>query len=180
MIYLDYAATSPVDPAVADVMAACLTRDGEFANPASAHASGQAARRVIEKARAEIAALVGVPAERLVFTSGATEANNIALAGLFRQAEPKGHFVTSRIEHRSVLDTAHALEREGVAVSLVDCDEAGIVAPERVAAALRADTRLVSIMQVNNEVGSIQDIEAIARLCHEAGVNLIVFASFCE
>jgi cysteine desulfurase len=177
VIYLDYAATSPVDPEVAAAMAACLTADGDFANPASTHAPGLAARRIIDDARTDIAALVGASAERLVFTSGATEANNMALAGMFRHADPQGHLVTTRIEHRSVLDTARALETEGVTLTLVECDENGIVAPDRIAAALRADTRLVSVMQVNNEVGSIQDIAAIAKVCHEAGVPLHVDAA---
>jgi cysteine desulfurase len=176
-IYLDYAATSPMDPEVAAAMAACLTLDGCYANPASTHAPGRAARAVIDSARRQIGALVNAPPERLVFTSGATEANNIALTGLLAHQDTKGHLVCSGIEHRSVLDTAQALERQGITLTLVDCDAAGIIAPERVAAALRSDTRLVSIMQVNNEIGSVQDIPGIARVCRDAGVPLHVDAA---
>jgi cysteine desulfurase len=177
LIYLDYAATSPVDPEVASVMAGCLTPDGVFGNPASPHAAGRAARAVIDAARVEIGALVNAPGERLLFTSGATEANHIALVSfLARTPEPR-HLITTRIEHRSVLDTARALESDGVALTLLDCDASGIVAPERVAEAIRPETRLVSIMQVNNEIGSVQDIRAVAEVCREAGVPLHVDAA---
>jgi cysteine desulfurase len=185
VIYLDYAATSPVDPEVAACMAGCLTADGIFANAASAHAAGAAARRLIEEARAAIGALVNASPERLVFTSGATESNNLALQGVFgadpfahpRSGESGGHLITSAIEHRSILDTAEALEKRGVAVTRLDCDANGIVAARQVAAALRPETRLVSLMQVNNEIGSVQDIQAVASVCHEAGVLLHVDAA---
>lgn len=176
-IYLDYGATSPVDPAVADVMAACLALDGPFGNAASPHAAGAAAREVIDRARGQIGALVNAPGERLIFTSGATEANNIALKCVLRRCAGSPHLITSRIEHRSVLDTASALAAEGVRVTQLDCDRSGIVAPERVAEALRPETRLVSIMQVNNEIGSIQDIERIAAICRRARVPLHVDAA---
>lgn len=177
LIYLDYAATSPVDPRVAEAMAACLTTGGPFGNPASPHAAGAAARRVIETARGRIGDLVGAPGERLVFTSGATEANNMALKSCLALAPAPRHLVTSRIEHRSVLDTAGSLAADGVELSYVDCDEHGIVDPERVAALIRPETRLVSVMQVNNEIGSIQDVGAIAAVCREAGVPLHVDAA---
>lgn len=177
IVYLDYAASSPVDPEVAAVMAGCLTPAGTFANPASPHVPGRAARRVIDEARDRIAALVNARPDRLVFTSGATEANNMALTGIFRRSQFSGHLVCSRIEHRSVLDTAMELEKNGVAVTLVDCDAIGIISPASVAAALRPDTYLVSIMQVNNEIGSVQDIAAIAEVCHAAGVPLHVDAA---
>lgn len=177
MIYLDYAATSPVDPEVAGVMVACLTADGAFANAASTHAAGVLAKRLIDEARVRVGALVNAPPDRLVFTSGATEANNLALQGVFGIGRGAGHLITTTIEHRSVLDTADALEKGGVAVTRLDCDANGIVAVERVAAALRPDTRLVSMMQVNNEVGSIQDIEAVAAVCKDAGVLLHVDAA---
>lgn len=176
-IYLDYAATSPVDPRVADVMRECLLADGAFANPSSPHLPGRAARQIVEAAREKIAGLVNAPATRLVFTSGATEANNIALRGLIGRGPEPAHLVSTRIEHRSVLDTALALADAGVELSLLDCDTNGIVAPERVAAAIRPQTRLVSIMQVNNEIGSVQDIAAIAAVCREAGVPLHVDAA---
>jgi cysteine desulfurase len=176
-IYLDYAATSPVDPAVAATIGACLTLDGAYANPASPHAAGRAAKRVIDEAREWIGSLVHAPGDRLVFTSGATEANNIALKGLLGHVAGPRHLITSRIEHRSVLDTAAALAAEGVELTLLDCDAAGIVAPEQVADALRPETRLVSVMQVNNEIGSVQNIQAIAELCRAAGVPLHVDAA---
>lgn len=176
-IYLDYAATSPVDPRVAAVMQACLLADGAFANPSSAHAAGRAARRIIDEAREQIGALVQAPAGRLLFTSGATEANNIALRGLLAAGREPGHLVSSRIEHRSVLDTALALRNAGVGLTLLDCDRHGIVSPGQVAAAITPHTRLVSIMQVNNEIGSVQDIEAIAAVCRDAGVPLHVDAA---
>jgi len=177
LIYLDYAATSPVDPAVAEAMAACLTRDGVFANPASPHAAGAAAKAVVDAAREQIGALVGAAGERLIFTSGATEANNLALKGVLSAGHGPSHLVTTAIEHRSVLDAAGALEGVGIAVTRVACDANGIVATDRIAAALTPSTRLVSVMLVNNEVGSIQDVEAVARVCHDAGVLLHVDAA---
>jgi cysteine desulfurase len=183
VIYLDYAATSPVDPAVIEAMTACLGPDGAFANAASPHAAGAAAKAVIEVARARVGALVGAAGDRLVFTAGATEANNLALKGMF-PAGPRagneasaGHLVTSAIEHRSVLDTAAALEAAGVAVTRVGCDANGIVSPARIASAITPGTRLVSVMLVNNEIGSLQDIEAIAAVCRDAGVPLHVDAA---
>ena len=167
-IYLDYAATSPLDPAVAAEMTDCMTR--EFANPSSAHEPGRRARRLVETAREQVAARVGAPAERIVFTSGATESNNLALKGALRGGRARPHLVTSRIEHKSVLDTAHALEGAGVAVTYVDCDAGGRVAPAAIAAAIGPDTALVSVMHVNNETGVIQDIEGIGTICRERGV----------
>jgi len=177
IIYLDYAATSPVDPAVVAAMEACLTRDGLFANPASSHAAGRAARSAIEQAGAAVGALVGASPERIAYTSGATEANNLALKGVLRACAGVRHLVTTRIEHRSVLDPVDALAGEGVAVTLVDCDSRGIVAPESVAAAIRPETRLVSVMHVNNEIGSVQDVAAIAAVCRAANVPLHVDAA---
>jgi len=177
IIYLDYAATSPVDPAVVAAMEACLTRDGLFANPASSHAAGRAARSAIEQASAAVGALVGASPERIAYTSGATEANNLALKGVLRACAGVRHLVTTRIEHRSVLDPVDVLAGEGVAVTLVDCDSRGIVAPESVAAAIRPETRLVSVMHVNNEIGSVQDVAAIAAVCRAANVPLHVDAA---
>jgi cysteine desulfurase len=177
MIYLDYAATSPVDPAVAEAMMECLTLDGIFANAASPHAAGTAAKSVIDAAREQIGALVGASGRRLAFTAGATEANNLALKGVLLAGNGRGHLITTAIEHRSVLDTAAALETAGVAVTRVPCDANGIVSPGSIADALEPGTRLVSVMQVNNEIGSVQDIEAVAGICRNAGVPLHVDAA---
>jgi cysteine desulfurase len=177
MIYLDYAATSPVDPVVAEAMMRCLVPDGTFANAASPHAAGAAAKSVIDAAREQIGSLVGAQGHRLAFTAGATEANNLALKGVMLAGGQRGHMVTTAIEHRSVLDTAAALETAGVTVTRVACDANGIVAPDRIADALEPETRLVSVMQVNNEIGSVQDIEAVAGICRDAGVLLHVDAA---
>jgi cysteine desulfurase len=175
-IYLDYAATSPVDPAVTAAMLECLQH--EFGNPSSQHAAGWRARRLVEAARAAVAARVGAQPEQLLFTSGATEANNLALKGVLRrQRIARPHLVTSRIEHKSVLDAARALETEGVEVTYVETQADGSIDPLRVAAAIRAETALVSIMHVNNETGVIQDVGAIGALCRERGVPFHVDAA---
>jgi cysteine desulfurase len=172
-IYLDYAATAPVDPAVSAAMADCLAH--EFGNPSSLHAAGRRARQLVERARAAVGARVGAAPERLVFTSGATESNNLALQGVLRRSRGRRvHLVTSRIEHKSVLDVAHALEHGGIGVTYVDATAGGYVEPERVLAAITPDTQLVSIMHVNNETGVIQDIAAIGAGCRERGVLLHV------
>ncbi|HEX7081401.1 MAG TPA: cysteine desulfurase family protein [Gammaproteobacteria bacterium] len=177
-IYLDYAATSPVDPRVAAEMSRCLTADGTFANPSSAHLMGAEARRLVDRARTTIAARIGGEAEGIVFTSGATEANNLALRGVLAAA-PDGarHLVTTRIEHKSVLDTAAALEAAGFDVTYVPCGADGVVSAERIAAALRPDTALVSVMHVNNETGAIQPILEIAGVCKAHGVPFHVDAA---
>jgi cysteine desulfurase len=175
-IYLDYAATAPVDPAVTAAMLDCLQH--EFGNASSPHALGRRARRLVEAARAAVAARIGADPTQLIFTSGATESNNLALKGVLRRRlAPRPHLVTSRIEHKSVLDPARALEADGVAVTYVDANAAGYVEPERVAEALREDTSLVSIMHVNNETGVIQDVAAIGALCRERGALLHVDAA---
>jgi cysteine desulfurase len=175
-IYFDYAATAPVDPAVSAAMADCLAR--EFGNPSSLHAAGRRARRLVEEARAAVAVRVGAPPECLVFTSGATEANNLALFGVLRRSRGRRvHLVTSRIEHKSVLDVAHALEHSGIAVTYVAANAGGYVEPERVLAAITPETQLVSIMHVNNETGVIQDVAAIGAGCRERGVLLHVDAA---
>ncbi len=170
-VYLDYAATTPVDPAVAHAMAQCLGADGAFANPSSAHAPGRAAAARIEQARAQVAELIGAQPQEIVFTSGATESNNLALLGVARANADRGrHIVTSRIEHKAVLDPCKRLEKEGFRVSYVVPDGSGAIDPAAVRAALRGDTILVSIMHVNNEVGAIEDIAAIGATCRDAGV----------
>jgi cysteine desulfurase len=179
-VYLDYAATTPVDPRVAAAMAQCLTLEGEFGNPASSsHAYGTAALDLVETARAQVGACVGASPTEVVFTSGATEANNLAIFGLARHAVESGrHIVTARTEHKAVLDPCRELERRGWRVTYLKPDSGGTIHPEQVAAALQADTVLVSIMHVNNEIGVIQDIAAIAAACaRHGGVPLHVDAA---
>ncbi|HUX72789.1 MAG TPA: aminotransferase class V-fold PLP-dependent enzyme [Steroidobacteraceae bacterium] len=169
--YLDCAATTPVDPRVAAEMAACLTADGVFGNPSSGgHVYGARAREAVEAARVRAAAAVGACAEDLLFTSGATEADNLAVFGVARHARARGrHIVTARTEHKAVLDPCRELERRGWQVTYLQPGRDGIVEAAQVEAALRADTVLVSIMHVNNEIGVIQDIGAIAEVCARHG-----------
>jgi cysteine desulfurase len=177
-VYLDYAATSPVDPRVAAAMHECLTRDGVFGNPASMHFFGSVARARVERARGQVAALIRAPAPQVVWTSGATESNNLAILGTARAMSKRGrHIVTSRTEHKSVLDPCRRIEQEGFQVSFLDTDRDGLIAPEQVRAALRDDTVLVSIMHANNEIGVLQPIEAIADVCQGRGVPLHVDAA---
>jgi cysteine desulfurase len=171
-IYLDYLATTPVDPRVAAAMVTCLTQDGLFGNPASrSHVYGWQAEAAVEVARGQVAALIGADPRDIIWTSGATEADNMALFGLLGPwTAPGGHLVTSSIEHKAVLDCAQALRKVKVAVTLVAPGTDGLVEPAAVAAALRPDTRLVSIMHVNNELGTINDVAAIGAICRDAGV----------
>ena len=175
-IYLDYAATAPVDPRVIAAMHECMT--SEFGNPSSLHAAGRRARALVEQARAAVAARVGASGERLIFTSGATESNNLALTGVLRRSRNRRvHLVTSRIEHKSVLDVARSLEAGGMSVTYVPAAPGGYVEPERVMEAIDADTQLVSIMHVNNETGVIQDVRAIGAACRARGVLFHVDAA---
>ncbi len=177
-IYLDYAATTPVDPAVAAAMSECLGPGGNFANPSSSHSVGQRARRRVEEARAQIAARVSAPVDTIWFTSGATESDNLAIKGAMLAHRDLGrHLITSRTEHKAVLDTAAALEKQGLEVTYLDCDSAGLIAPEEVAEAIKDDTTLVSIMHVNNETGVVQDIAALGECCRSRGVLLHVDAA---
>jgi cysteine desulfurase len=168
-IYLDYSATTPVDPAVAEKMAACLTNTGNFGNPASrSHSFGWQAEAAIEEARGQVAALLNADPREIVWTSGATEANNLAIKGCAHFNQKKGrHIITSKIEHKAVLDTCRQLEREGFEVTYLDPDAEGIIQPEAVASAIREDTTVVSLMHVNNEIGTINDIAAIGEVCRE-------------
>ncbi len=162
-IYMDYSATTPVDPRVAERLCAHLTTDGVFGNAASrSHAFGWAAERAVEEARDQVAALVHADPKEIVWTSGATESDNLAIKGAARFYHKRGrHIVTCRTEHKAVLDTCRQLEREGFEVTYLDPEPNGLIDPERLDAAIRSDTVLVSIMHVNNEIGVIQDIAGI-------------------
>ena len=177
-IYMDYAATTPVDPQVAEKMAACLTLEGNFANPASAHGPGRAARAAVEAARREVAALVNADPIEIVFTSGATESDNLAIIGAAHFRKDKGrHIVTSRIEHKAVLDACKQLEKEGWSVTWLKPDADGLIQPAAVETALRDDTVLVSLMHANNEIGVLNDIAAIGRLVRGRGILFHVDAA---
>lgn len=174
-VYLDYAATTPVAPEVAARMAQCLTFEGAFANPASrSHVYGWQAEELVEEARAQVAQFINADPREIVWTSGATEANNLALKGIaesYRAANASGgHIVISAIEHKAVLDPASWLETQGFSVTRLLPNSAGIVTAEALAAALKADTFLVSIMQVNNELGCINDIKTLAEICAARGI----------
>ena len=173
-IYLDYSATTPVDPRVAAKMAQCLTLDANFGNPASrSHMFGWKAEEAVETARGQVADLIKCDPREIVWTSGATEADNLAIKGAVHFYMKKGkHIITSKIEHKAVLDSCGQLEREGFEVTYLDPTEAGIITPEAVAAAIRPDTILVSLMHVNNEIGVINDIAAIGKVTRE---NEIIF-----
>ncbi|MGP9644524.1 aminotransferase class V-fold PLP-dependent enzyme [Halomonas sp. AOP22-C1-8] len=170
-IYLDYAATTPVDTRVAEVMQRYLTADQLFANPASrSHMLGWQAEQVVEQARRQVADTIGADPREIVWTSGATEADNLALIGYLRANRERGmHLVTSTIEHKAIIDTAVALEREGFDVTWLTPAHNGTISPEMLRAAMRDDTALVSLMAVNNELGSINDIAALAEVAHEFG-----------
>lgn len=165
-IYLDYSATTPVDPAVAEKMSACLTTEGNFGNPASrSHQYGWQAEEAIEAARGQIAELINADPREIVWTSGATESDNLAIKGVAHFYQKNGkHIVTSSIEHKAVLDTCRQLEREGYEITYVEPNEDGITDPAAVEAAMREDTILVSIMHANNEIGVINDIAAIGEI----------------
>ena len=177
-VYLDYAATTPVAPEVAEAMAGCLTADGIFGNPSSiTHGFGHAALEAVETVRREVAALVGAGAGEILWTSGATESINLALKGLMLSRQARGrHLVVSALEHKAVLDTAHWLSGAGFEVTAVQPDAEGRIEPDAVASALRADTALVSLMHVNNETGAITDIPAVSRIVRKAGAMLHVDA----
>lgn len=165
-VYLDYSATTPVDPRVAEKMIECLTMEGNFGNPASrSHVYGWRAEEAIENARQQVADLINADPREIVWTSGATESDNLAIKGVAHFYATKGkHLITSKIEHKAVLDTMRQLEREGFEVTYLDPSEEGIISPEQVKDALREDTILVSIMHVNNEVGTVNDIAAIGEI----------------
>lgn len=178
-VYLDYAATTPVDARVAHLLFHHLTQDGVFGNPSSTtHRFGQVAAQAVATARAQVAALLHADPREIIWTSGATEANNLALRGVMRAYAKKGrHLVTSKTEHKAVLDVCRQLEREGCAVTYLDPDPDGLIPPERLAAVLRPDTVLVSLLHVNNETGVVQDLAALGALTGARGVLLHVDAA---
>lgn len=169
-VYLDYSATTPVDPRVAAKMIPFLTKD--FGNPAShSHAYGWTAEKAVEEARGHVAALIGADPREIVWTSGATEADNLAIKGAAHFYREKGeHLITVKTEHKAVLDSMRHLETEGYEVTYLDVQEDGLIDLEALRAAMRPDTILVSVMAVNNEIGVIQDLEAIGAMCRERGI----------
>ncbi|AMC99337.1 aminotransferase class V-fold PLP-dependent enzyme [Halomonas chromatireducens] len=179
LVYLDYAATTPVDPRVADVMQRHLTQDGIFANPASrSHMLGWQAEQAVESARRQVADLIGADPREIVWTSGATEADNLALIGYMRANRSRGgHLITSKIEHKAVVDTALALEAEGFEVTWLTPGRDGRVTPEQLRDAMRTDTVLVSLMAVNNELGCIHDLAGLAEVAHAGGALFHVDAA---
>jgi cysteine desulfurase len=178
-IYMDYSATTPVDPRVAQKMSDCLTIEGNFGNPASrSHPFGWSAEAAVEEARKEVAALVNADPKEIIWTSGATESDNLAIKGAAHFYQKKGkHIVTCKTEHKAVLDTCRQLEREGFEVTYLDPEPSGLIDFGKLEAALRDDTILVSIMHVNNEIGVIQDIKAIGELTRSRGIIFHVDAA---
>ncbi|MGV8825740.1 IscS subfamily cysteine desulfurase [Methylibium petroleiphilum] len=176
-IYMDYGATTPVDPRVVDAMIPWLRE--HFGNPASrSHAWGWEAEEAVEKARGEVAALIGADPREIVWTSGATESNNLALKGAAQFYKTRGkHLITVRTEHKAVLDTMRELERQGFEVSYLEVQEDGLIDLDLLKTTIRPDTILVSVMFVNNEIGVIQDIPAIGALCRERGIVFHVDAA---
>jgi cysteine desulfurase len=170
-VYLDDAATTRLDPLVADVMCRCLSEDGTFANPASIHIAGRSSRALVEHARGQVADLLHTTPRALIFTSGATESDNLAISGAAHFRAHRGrHLITMPTEHKAVADCFAALERQGFEVTWLDPDRDGLLAVGDLEAAIRADTQLVSVMHVNNETGVIQDIHAIGECCRRHGV----------
>jgi len=177
-VYLDYAATTPVDPRIVDALPGWLAADGAFANPSSTHAAGRRAAALVSSAAEQVASLLGCAPGQLVWTSGATESDNLAILGAARYRAGRGrHLVTLPTEHKAVTDAFRQLEREGFDVTWLAPSPDGRLSLESLRQALRDDTQLVSVMHVNNETGVIQDIPAIADLCRERGVLLHVDAA---
>lgn len=178
-VYLDNSATTPVDPRVAEKMMACLTQDGNFGNPASrSHLFGWRAEEAVEEARLQVASLIKADSREIVWTSGATEANNLALKGVAHAYRQKGrHIITSMIEHKAVLDPCKQLEKDGFEVTYLQPDVHGVISPRQVEEALREDTILVSLMHGNNELGVLTDIATIGELTRSRGVFFHVDAA---
>ncbi len=178
-IYFDYSATTPVDKRVADKMCDCLTLEGNFGNPASSsHEFGWKAEEAIDQARIEVADLINANPKEIIFTSGATESDNLAIKGIAHFYKKKGnHIITCKTEHKAVLDSCRQLEREGYEVTYLDPEDNGLIDLDKLKAALRDDTILVSIMHVNNEIGVIQDIKAIGEITRERKIMFHVDAA---
>jgi cysteine desulfurase len=171
-IYLDYAATTPVDPSVAEAMAKCLTLDGNFGNPASrSYRFGWMAEEAVDVARNQISDALNCDPREIVFTSGATESNNLSIKGVAQGYANKGkHIITVNTEHKAVLDTCEYLQSQGFEVTYLEVLPNGLIDLNDLENALRDDTILVSVMHVNNELGVIQDIQAIGQLCRDKGI----------
>ncbi|MBP6103957.1 MAG: aminotransferase class V-fold PLP-dependent enzyme [Gammaproteobacteria bacterium] len=177
-VYLDYAATTPVDPRVVQKMQACLGLEGTFANPASDHALGSLAKALVEEARVQVAKLLHTVPRSIVFTSGATESINLALKGVAHAYQHRGkHIITAKTEHPAVLDSCAYLESIGYEVTYLDCLQSGLIALEDFKAACRSDTVLISVMHVNNETGVVQDIAAMAAIARDRGIIFHVDAA---
>lgn len=177
-VYLDYAATTPVDPRVIEVMTPLFGADGDFGNPSSGHLAGRRSMAHVERAAGQLAELLGCKAAELVWTSGATESDNLAIMGAARYRADRGrHLVTMPTEHKAVSDAFQVLEKQGFEVTWLRPDEDGVLDPAELASAIRPDTQLVSIMHVNNETGVIQDIGALGSVCRERDVLFHVDAA---
>ncbi|MDX2458152.1 MAG: IscS subfamily cysteine desulfurase [Gammaproteobacteria bacterium] len=178
-IYMDYSATTPVDERVAEKMCSYLTRQGLFGNPASrSHEFGWKAEEAVEQARVDVARLINANPKEIIWTSGATESDNLAIKGAAHFYQKKGkHIVTLKTEHKAVLDTCRQLEREGYEVTYLDPEPNGLLDLKKFEAALRDDTIVVSIMHVNNEIGVIQDIAAIGEICRDRKIIFHVDAA---
>ena len=178
-IYLDYASTTPVDPRVVAKMQECLSLEGNYGNPASrSHEFGWKAEESVEEARANVASLVNCDHREIVWTSGATESDNLAIKGAARFYRKKGnHIITSKLEHKAVLDSCRQLEREGFEVTYLDPDATGIIKPEELVKNIKDETILVSLMHVNNEIGVINDIAALGEITRENGIVFHVDAA---
>ena len=178
-LYFDYASTTPVDQRVIEKMKSCLSIDGNFGNPGSrSHAFGWQAEELVEEARINVAELLNCDPREIIWTSGATESDNLAIKGAAYFYKDKGkHIITSKIEHKAVLDTCRQLESEGFEVTYLETNDKGLVSLESIENNLRDDTSLVSLMHINNEIGVLNDIEKIGELCRDKGVIFHVDAA---
>ncbi|MDQ7095530.1 cysteine desulfurase NifS [Desulfosporosinus sp. PR] len=174
-VYLDHSATTPVDPEVADLMMTYYTE--KYGNPSSVHSFGREAKQALEEARRQVAELIGAAPSEITFTSGGTEADNLAILGTAEALRQKGkHIITSAVEHHAVLETCEYLEKNGFALTIIPVDDEGIISVEAIKEAIRPDTILITIMHANNEVGSIQPIAEIGKLAKEHGITFHVDA----
>ena len=175
-IYLDYNATTPIDPSVVEAMMPFLTT--HFGNPSSSHSLGRGAKESIEDARAKVSALIGCDRDEVIFTGGGTEASNMAIKGIMLAGgQAGGHMITTAIEHPATLAPARFVEKMGCELTIVGCNDQGVVEPQAIADAIRPNTRLVSVMHANNEIGTVQPIREIAEVCHQQSVIVHTDAS---